>query len=264
MLRAMASLPDSPPAPRLLIAPDRATCGRLAAAEGAARLRQRVQEHGAATLIVATGASQLDMLDALVGEPDLRWDKVTVFHLDEYLGLPLTHPASFRRYLWERFHARLPLPVRAFHYLDGEADPETERRRYGALLASQPVDLAFIGIGENGHLAFNDPPADFETEEPCLVVTLDDACRRQQWGEGWFATLDDVPRQALSLSVRQILKSASLLVTVPDARKAGAVRAALTGPLTPDVPASILRTHGDTTFFLDEGSASLLPASARG
>lgn len=247
---------------RLDIAPDRAACGQRAAAAAADRLRHLLQTKGEATLIVATGASQLDLLHHLTQEPHLRWDRVTVFHLDEYLGLPIIHPASFRRYLWERFHSRLPLPVRAFHYLNGEADPETECQRYAALLEQHPVDLALIGIGENGHIAFNDPPADFATRERCLVVTLDEACRHQQLGEGWFASLEEVPQQALSLSVWQILQSRTLLVTVPDARKAPAVRDALTGEVRPEVPASILQQHADAWFFLDEPSASLLPRPA--
>ena len=240
------------------IAPDREECGKRAARAGLARLRTALDARGAASVIVATGASQFDVLAALAAEPGIRWDKVTFFHLDEYAGLPITHPASFRRYLWERFHARLPLPPRAFHYLDGEADPAAECARMGRLIAEHEIDVAFLGIGENGHLAFNDPPADFATEEPYIVVELDEACRRQQWGEGWFAALDEVPRRALSMSIRQLLKSRALIVTVPDARKAAAVQAALEGPVTPQVPASILRQHPDCALFLDTASASRL------
>ena len=182
---------------------------------------------------------------------------MTGFHLDEYLGLPASHPASFRGYLRERFVRHVPLA--AFHELDGEAaDPAAECRRVGDLLARQPIDAAFVGIGENGHLAFNDPPADFETDEPYLVVNLDHACRRQQLGEGWFESLDDVPRRAISMSVRQILKSRTIVCSVPDDRKADAVQATVEGPATPDVPASILQTHDDCTLFLDAAAASLL------
>lgn len=241
------------------VAAEAAEAGRRAAVHGAALVREALARRGRAGVIVATGASQFAMLAALVVTPGVAWEKVTFFHLDEYLGLPVTHPASFRRFLWERFHSRLPVPPRAFHYLDGEAaDPVAEGARVGRLLAEEPIDVAFIGIGENAHLAFNDPPADFETEEPYLVVTLDDACRRQQLGEGWFPTLEAVPRRALSMSIRQILRSRHLVVTVPDARKAEAVRASLEGPLTPQVPASVLRRHPSCALFLDEASAALL------
>lgn len=244
------------------IAPEAAAAGQRAAAQGAGLLREALDRDGRAAVVVATGASQFDLLASLVCTPGLAWEKVTVFHLDEYLGLPVTHPASFRRYLWERFHSRLPVPPRAFHYLDGEAaDPAAECGRVGRLIAAEQIDVAFIGIGENAHLAFNDPPADFVTEDPYLVVELDEACRRQQWGEGWFPTLDAVPKRALTMSIRQILKSRHLVVTVPDARKATAVRDSLQGPISPNVPASILREHPACTLFLDAASASLLSPS---
>jgi glucosamine-6-phosphate deaminase len=208
---------------------------------------------------VATGASQFEVLASLAQAPGVAWEKVTFFHLDEYLGLPLAHPASFRRYLWERFHSRLPVPPRAFHYLDGEAaDSAAECARVGRLIAEATIDVAFLGIGENAHLAFNDPPADFVTEDPYLVVDLDDACRRQQLGEGWFPNLESVPKRALTMSIRQILKSRELIVTVPDTRKAVAVRDSLEGPVTPHVPASILREHTACSLFLDAAAASLL------
>ncbi|MGI8604840.1 MAG: glucosamine-6-phosphate deaminase [Verrucomicrobiales bacterium] len=238
--------------------PNKTDLGQAAAEAGAARLRLAVETRGQATIIVATGASQFEMLSDLVTQPNIRWDKVTVFHLDEYVGMPITHGASFRRYLWERFHSKLPLPVRAFHYLDGEADPAAECARVAALLLPRPVDVAFIGIGENGHIAFNDPPADFETGQPYIIVELDEACRRQQLGEGWFPTFADVPTRAISMSIRQVLKSAFIVCTVPDARKAQAVRGAVQGPITPDVPASILQTHAACELFLDEESAAKL------
>ena len=172
--------------------------------------------------------------------PGIDWAKVVFFHLDEYVGLPDTHPASFRRYLRERIVERVH--PGAFHFVDGDApDPVAECRRVGALLAAQPIDVAFVGIGENGHLAFNDPPADFETEEPYLVLALDEACRRQQLGEGWFARLEDVPARAISMSIRQILKSREILAVVPDRRKAPAVRDCLELPVSPARPASVLR-----------------------
>ncbi len=242
----------------LVTAPTRQEIGSRAAADGAARIRAAIADRGAANIIVASGSSQFEMLAALAAEPDVRWDRVTAFHLDEYVGLPITHPASFRLYLWQRFASRLPLPLAAFHYVDAEVDPEAECARLAAIARDHPVDVAFIGIGENAHLAFNDPPADLETDVPYLVVTLDDACRRQQLGEGWFPTLADVPTRAISMSVRQILRSRSIVCTVPDARKAGAVRATVHGPVTPAVPASVLQQHGDATLYLDAAAASLL------
>jgi glucosamine-6-phosphate deaminase len=184
--------------------------------------------------------------------------RVTVFHLDEYIGLPRTHPASFRRYLQERFVDRLPHPVRRFHFIEADEAPEKECARLAALIEPVTVDVAFIGIGENGHLAFNDPPADFDTERPYLVADLDEACRRQQLGEGWFATLADVPRQAVTLSIRRLMAARMIVCTVPDSRKADAVRGAVEGPVTPDLPASILQRHGDCHLFLDPPAASKL------
>jgi glucosamine-6-phosphate deaminase len=237
---------------------DKDQLGKEAAAEGAAAVRRAIQERGAANIIVATGASQFEMLDALSRESDLDWHRVTGFHLDEYDGLPITHPASFRLYLWQRFVSRLPLPMAAFHFLDGQRDLQNECRRVGAILREHPIDVAFVGIGENGHLAFNDPPANFTTEEPYIVVELDDACRRQQFGEGWFPTFDAVPKRAISMSIQQIMKSKTVVCSVPDRRKAEAVRNSLKGPVTPDVPASILQKHANVTVYLDRESASLL------
>jgi len=245
---------------RILVSRTDKELGRAAAAEGAERIRAALRRQGHARIIVATGASQFDMLAELVRAPDTDWTRVTAFHLDEYLGLPITHPASFRLYLWQRFASRLPLPLAALHYIQGEAEPRAECARLGALIRQAPIDVAFVGIGENGHLAFNDPPADFETEEPYLVVNLDEVCRRQQMGEGWFPSLDDVPRQALSMSIRQILKARTIVCSVPDQRKAQAVQDCLEGPVTPRHPASILQTHPEATVYLDRDSASLLKA----
>jgi glucosamine-6-phosphate deaminase len=229
-----------------------------AAAERAAQeLNAAIAERGSANLILATGASQFEMLAALVTLP-VDWRQVTVFHLDEYIGLPEGHPASFRRYLKERFAARVP-NLGAFYFVNGSApDPAAECRRLGEILTDYPIDVACIGIGENGHIAFNDPPADFDTDEAYLVVDLDEACRRQQLGEGWFSSLEEVPRQAISMSVRQIMRSARVVCTVPDRRKAAAVRAAAKGPLTNLAPASILQRHPECDLFLDRESASLL------
>jgi len=233
-------------------------CGEKAAAHGAELVRQAIAASGRASIIVATGASQFEMLGALVTADGIDWARVTGFHLDEYIGMPMTHPASFRKYLKERFVDRLPSPPAAFHYVNGEDDPEAECRRLGRLISRHPIDVAFIGIGENGHLAFNDPPADFETEQPYIVVDLDEACRRQQLGEGWFPALDDVPTRAISMSIRQIMKSAAIVCTVPDARKARAVKGAVEGRVTPECPSSILQRHAAAALFLDSASASLL------
>ena len=232
--------------------------GRAAAEAGAETLRQALDERGEANIIVATGASQFETIEALIEQPDVRWDRVTVFHLDEYVGMPVTHGASFRKYLWERFHSKLPLPVRAFHYLDGEYDPGAEAERVGAIIKDHPIDVCFAGIGENAHLAFNDPPADFDTEKPYLMVDLDEDCRRQQMGEGWFPDLASVPTRAISMSVKQIMKSGHIVCTVPDERKAEAVRGAVEGPVTNEVPASILQRHGRCDLYLDRPAAGRL------
>ncbi|HWB53604.1 MAG TPA: glucosamine-6-phosphate deaminase [Tepidisphaeraceae bacterium] len=232
--------------------------GSKAAATGAAAIRAAIQKNGSANIIVATGASQFEMLDALTKEPDIQWHKVTVFHLDEYVGLPITHPASFRLYLWQRFASKLPLPLAAFHYVNAETNPQAECDRLGKIIQNHPIDVAFIGIGENGHLAFNDPPADFDTDKPYIVVNLDEACRNQQFGEGWFPTFNDVPKQAISMSINQILKSKQIVCTVPDERKAKAVQASVQGPVTNKVPGSILQKHPKTDLFLDTPAASLL------
>jgi len=237
--------------------------GEAAAEQAAAALAAAIAERGEARAIAATGASQFEFLDALTATPGVDWARVVLFHLDEYVGLPDTHPASFRRYLRERIVGRVH--PKAFHFVLGDApDPAAECRRVGALVAAAPVDVAFVGIGENGHLAFNDPPADFETEEPYLVLALDDACRRQQLGEGWFPRLEDVPARAISMSIRQILKAREIVAVVPDRRKAAAVRDCLELPVSPQRPASILREHPRTTLYLDRDSASLLaPSDAR-
>jgi glucosamine-6-phosphate deaminase len=236
---------------------DRRTMSLAAARHAARLLAEAVERKGHARIVAATGASQIEFLEALVGMPGIRWSLVEMFHLDEYVGVSDSHPASFRRYLRERIVERVR--PRVFHLLAGDAaDPAAECRRVGALLARAPIDVAFVGIGENGHLAFNDPPADFETEEPYLVVELDEACRRQQLGEGWFKSLDDVPRRAISMSIRQILKAREILCIVPDARKAKAVSECLEGAVSPLHPSSILQTHAATTVYLDRDSAALL------
>lgn len=229
--------------------------GQDAASRGAKLIRSAIERKGEATIIVATGASQFDMLKALVTEK-LDWSKVTAFHLDEYIGIPDTHPASFRKYLKERFVELVPL--KKFHYVSGEGDSQEESKRLGALILKQKVDVAFIGIGENGHLAFNDPPADMETDDPYIVVELDLACRKQQFGEAWFPTLEDVPSTAISMSIPQILKAEAIICTVPDERKAKAVKCAVEGEVNNLCPASVLQKHKKTWLFLDQGSSSLL------
>lgn len=235
---------------------DSASLATAAAQDAADRIRRAIGERGGARIVAATGASQIAFLAALVREPGVEWDKVEMFHLDEYIGLPIDHPASFRKYLLERLIG--PAGITRHHLLDGERDPATVCREVGALIRTAPIDVALVGIGENAHLAFNDPPADFETAEPYLVVRLDERCRRQQVGEGWFAGLADVPETAISMSVRQILAASAIVCVVPDQRKAEAVRASLEGPVDPMTPASILQRHHDMTIYLDRESASLL------
>jgi glucosamine-6-phosphate deaminase len=246
----------------VFIAKSKKEMGQAAAATGAQLIRRALTlKNGGANIIVATGASQFEMLASLVKQPNIAWNRVTVFHLDEYVGLPITHPASFRRYLWERFVSQLPFPLAAFHYVNAEHYPPAECERLGKLIERHPIDVAFIGIGENAHVAFNDPPADFRTNKPYLVVDLDEACRKQQFGEGWFPSLKDVPKRAISMSPKQIMKSDAIICTVPDKRKAIAVRDSLEGEITPDVPASILQRHKNVSLFLDKPSASLLSRS---
>ena len=235
--------------------------GSEAASFGAAKIRNAIASKGHANIIVATGASQFEMLAALAAEESIEWNRVTAFHLDEYVGIPISHPASFRLYLWQRFVSRLPQPLTNFHYLNGEDDCQAECERVGDILRQHPIDVAFVGIGENGHLAFNDPPANFDVDDPYIVVDLDDACRNQQLGEGWFPTFDDVPKKAISMSVKQIMKSQTIVCTVPDDRKAEAVRNSVEGAVDNKVPASILQQHPDAHLYLDGPAASKLSKS---
>ena len=235
---------------------DKIQLGQAAAAQAATAIKNAIAERGQARIIAATGMSQFEFLKALIATPGIDWTKVEMFHLDEYVGLPATHPASFRKYLLERFVE--PAGLTNYHLLDGESDPQEVCHKVGALIAAAPIDVAFVGIGENGHLAFNDPPADFETEAPYIVVTLDEACRRQQVGEGWFAGMEDVPQQAISMTINQILQAAEIICIVPDARKAQAVKACLEGEISPLAPASALRKHAKVTLYLDTHSAALL------
>lgn len=241
---------------------DKTSLGLAAAEHAATSLRAAIQSHGKARIIAATGASQFEFLDALTAMPLIEWSRVEMFHLDEYIGLPVSHPASFRKYLRERLIDKTG--ITKYHFMEGDGDVPTVVRKVSAELTASPIDIAFVGIGENGHLAFNDPPADFQTEEPYLIVDLDEACRRQQVGEAWFKDLSEVPKRAISMSVRQILKAKEILCIVPDARKAQAVKLCFEGEISPLAPASILRTHANTTVFLDNLSSALLrPHSKR-
>jgi glucosamine-6-phosphate deaminase len=236
---------------------DRVALGKAAAEQAAVAIRRAIEERSQARIIAATAASQLEFLDALTKAPGIDWSKVEAFHLDEYIGLPVTHPGSFRKMLLEQVVGKTG--ITSYHLLDGDAvDPMEVLRRAGKELASKPVDIAFLGIGENGHIAFNDPPADFETEQPYIVVNLDEACRQQQVGEAWFADISQVPKRAISMSVRQILKAREILAVVPGARKAQAVKTCFERAISPMAPASILRTHPNATVYLDKDSAALL------
>ena len=236
---------------------DKVSLGRAAAEQAATAIRRAIAERGHARIVAATAASQLEFLNALTTSPAIDWAAVEAFHLDEYIGLPVTHPGSFRKMLLEQLVQRTG--IKEYHLLDGDAaDPSQVVRREGEALASAPIDIAFLGIGENGHIAFNDPPADFHVEQPYIIVNLDEACRRQQVGEAWFADISQVPRQAISMSVQQILKAKEILAVVPDSRKAPAIKACFEGEITPLAPASILRTHANATVYLDKNSAALL------
>lgn len=240
------------------IYPDKVEMGKEAAKRGAELIRKAVAENGTATIVVATAPSQNQMYDALVVE-DIPWDKVRIFHLDEYIGLDDQHPASFRFNLHKTFLDRLPVKPMEFVPVQGDGpSPEQVCKDLGEKIGQYKLDVAFIGIGENGHIAFNDPPADFESPNAYNPVTLDEVCRHQQFGEGWFPTMEAVPKIAISMSVPQIFSAKSIINTVPDTRKAQAVKDTVEGPVTNMVPASILQTHPDCHLYLDEPAASLL------
>ena len=244
------------------ISPNAIELGKAAGNKAANLIRKAIAAKGSVNIILATGTSQLQTLHQLVSENDIDWSKVVMFHLDEYIGLPVTEKASFRKYLRERFVEKLPA-LKAVNLINGEADAETECTRLGDLIHKHPIDVALVGIGENGHLAFNDPPADFDTEQAYIVVQLDEACRRQQLGEGWFEAFTDVPKAAISMSIKQIMRSKQIICSVPDARKAIAVKNTLEKGVRNQYPASILQSHPDCTLFLDEDSARLLSENAK-
>ena len=240
---------------KLSISKNSKELGRAAAADVAARLREAIALRGEARIVLSTGASQFDMFEALV-EEDVDWSKVDMFHLDEYIALPITHKASFRKYLQERFVDRVSL--RSVNYVDTEGDINNAIAAISEKLTEKPVDIGLIGIGENGHIAFNDPPADFGTEACYIVVDLDDNCKRQQVREGWFPTPDDVPKQAVSMTVHRIMMCRSVISVVPHEVKAKAVAATLSTPVCPEVPATMLKMHPDWSLYLDKNSASLI------
>lgn len=242
---------------KITILPDSGRLGEAAGKKAADRIRETLKEKGSAGIILATGSSQFETLNQLIKEEDINWEQVTMFHLDEYIGLPVSHKASFRKYLKERFLERVPL-LKAVHLINGEGDPETECQRLGDLIRQTPIDVALVGIGENGHLAFNDPPADFNTEKAYIVATLDAPCRQQQINEGWFIKMDEVPQQAISMSVKQIMKSKCIICSVPDERKAPAVRNTVEQEVSNRYPASILQRHPDCYLYLEEASAKEL------
>lgn len=237
------------------VSPTPQELGAHAAAAIAQLLNDAIAQQGSARLILSTGASQFETLDALI-KLDVAWDKVEMFHLDEYVGLPESHIASFRKYLKERFVNKLPL--KAAHFVNGEGDVAANIETLTKELKQAPVDVGVIGIGENGHIAFNDPPADFETDAAYKVVTLDERCRRQQVGEGWFAAVEDVPTQAITMCVKQIMACRHIVTAVPHAVKAEAVYNTITRPVTPEVPATMLKTHPDWRLFIDDASAAQL------
>ena len=236
------------------------TLGIAAGSHAAALIRKMIDVKGNANIILATGTSQFETLNQLLAEPGIDWGKVTMFHLDEYIGISISHAASFRKYLKERFIDKLPT-LAAAHLINGEIDAAQECKRLGNLIKAYPIDVALVGIGENGHLAFNDPPADFDTNEPYIIVKLDEPCRKQQMNEGWFATMEDVPTEAISMSIKQIMLSQNIICSVPDLRKAVAVKNTLENSVSNIYPASILQNHASCFLYLDKDSASLLSGS---
>ena len=241
---------------RLRVLEDRNSLGKAAAAQAVDAIQRAISQHGKARIIGASAASQFEFLEVLTSAPGIDWKKVELFHLDEYIGLLMTHPASFCKFLQDRLIAKTG--IIDFHLLNGEQDPAEVIAHTNKAIRIAPIDVAFVGIGENGHLAFNDPPADFETEEPFIVVNLDKDCRQQQVGEGWFPDLETVPKQAISMSVRQVLKAMEILAIVPGPQKARAIKACFDGPVSPMAPSSILRSHANATVYLDRESAALL------
>ncbi len=242
---------------KIIRAKDHFELGEMAGKAAAKLIIKSIEEKGFANIILATGTSQFETIRQLIENKEIDWSKVNMFHLDEYIDLPLSHAASFRKYLKERFLDKVA-PLGSVTLINGEGNVEEECARLNAIIKAHPIDVALVGIGENGHLAFNDPPADFEIEDPYIVVSLDENCRKQQLGEGWFKGLEEVPKQAISMSIKQICKSSKIICSVPDLRKAKGVKDSLENPISHLHPASILQEHPDCVFYLDQDSASLL------
>lgn len=243
----------------IILAKDAAELGELAGNAAAELIINAIEQNGQANIILATGASQFETLKQLILQKEIDWSKVVMFHLDEYIGLPESSNASFRKYLKERFLDKVP-PLKAAYLVNGETDPVRECNRLNSIIELHPIDVALVGIGENGHLAFNDPPADFDTKEPYIIVALEEQCRSQQFNEGWFKSVSDVPTNAISMSISQICKSKHIVCSVPDSRKAKAVKDCLEEPVSNLFPASILQLHPDCTYYLDKHSSALLSA----
>ena len=218
-------------------------------------INEAIKEKGNARIVVSTGSSQFEMFEALI-KLNVDWSKVEMFHLDEYVNLQETHIASFRKYLKERFVSKVNL--KAAYFVSGEGNIEENISILTRELRKDVIDVGIIGIGENGHIAFNDPPADFETNEAYKVVTLDQKCRAQQVGEGWFKTIDDVPSQAISMTPKEIMKAKHIVTVAPHSVKADAIYKTITTPITPMVPATLLKTHPDWHLFIDDASATKL------
>lgn len=241
----------------IIVTNDAVELGKAAGKAAAELIIDAIEQNGFANIILATGASQFETLKQLVANKNIDWSKVVMFHLDEYIGISETAPASFRKYLKERFLNLVPA-LKEVYLLNGEADPELECERLNAIIELHPIDVALVGIGENGHLAFNDPPADFDTQQPYIIVDLDEDCRKQQYNEGWFKSIEDVPAQAISMSISQICKSKHIICSAPDSRKANAVRDCLEEAVSNLYPASVLQLHPSCSYFLDQKSAALL------
>lgn len=229
--------------------------GKEAARIATQSIRDAIERQGTARIVLSTGASQFETIEELIAS-DIDWTKVEMFHLDEYVGLSEQHPASFRKYLKERFTSKVSL--KSVHFVDGEGDYLAKMAALSEELRKAPIDLALIGIGENAHIAFNDPPADFSTKEPFIVVNLDDACKSQQVREGWFPTLDDVPKQAISMSVHQIMQCKQIISSVPHKVKAQAIKKTLESDITPEIPATILKSHSQWSLVLETESAAYI------
>jgi glucosamine-6-phosphate deaminase len=241
---------------RIIVKENPLELGKEAGQMAAQIIRYSIENRGEANLILATGTSQFETLHQLTKE-EIDWSRVVMFHLDEFIGLPESSPASFRRYLRERFIQKVT-PLKEMHFVNGEVEPVKECTRLSRIIGNTSIDLALVGIGENGHLGFNDPPADFETEEPFIIVELDEKCRQQQFGEGWFKSINDVPRTAITMSIKQIMKSSRIICSVPDNRKAVAVKESFDNPVSNLIPASILQKHRNCFCFLDKSSSALL------